>query len=433
MPEYPLIQRLVPTTGDFVLQTKLELTGVQLGDFYTGLTIDTIDNGSAQRFAFGLEDGKSLAVKRGTSSFSNLSSQGYASGEAVLRLRRSGEMLSFEVQTTADTGWSVIPTQTLALESEVLMGGLFTSTDTAQPVRVSFDYLMVIDPANVSDLQRFLRVTEIMYHPPQGDAYEFIELQNIGDTALSLNGVTLQGGRPVQALAIGDISLEPGAYTILAANAETLRAAYDPALPIAAEWGTGKLSNDGERIEILDANGRTILDFSYNDNTDWPSEADGVGNSLDVIDSQQDLSDPTNWSASALVGGTPAGFTLGQVPQPVDTDGDGLTDDQEATLGTNPNLADTDGDGLSDALEVRLGTAPTDANSTFQVTAERTSEGELNLTWPSNAGNSYTIESSDDLIVWDSGESVDADASETSTLISSDAGTARYYRVRLDE
>ena len=121
------------------------------------------------------------------------------------------------------------------------------------------------------------------------------------------------------------------------------------------------------------------------------------------------------------------------MPQPVDTDGDGLTDDQEATLGTNPNLADTDGDGLSDALEVRLGTAPTDANSTFQVTAERTSEGELNLTWPSNAGNSYTIESSDDLIVWDSGESVDADASETSTLISSDAGTARYYRVRLDE
>jgi len=435
MSEYPVIQRPVPTTGDFVLQTKLELSGVQLGDFYTGLTINTIDNGSAQRFAFGLEDGKSLAVKRGTSSFSNLGSQGYASGEAVLRIRRSGEMLSFEVQATADSQWLLVHSQTFTPETEVLMGGLFTSTDTAQPVRVSFDYLMVIDPANVSDLQRFLRVTEIMYHPPQGDAYEFIELQNIGDTAISLNGVTLQGGRPVQTLALGNVSLEPGAYTILAASAETLRAAYDPALPIAAEWGTGKLSNDGERIEILDANGRTILDFSYNDNTDWPSEADGLGNSLDVLDSQQDLSDPTNWSASALVGGTPAGFTLGEVPQPIDTDGDGLTDDQEAALSTNPNLADTDGDGLSDGLEVRLGTAPTDANSTFQVTAALTNADELNLTWPSNPGNNYTVEASEDLITWGTVESIDAaaGASETSTVISSDAANARYYRVRLDE
>lgn len=35
----------------------------------------------------------------------------------------------------------------------------------------------------------------------------------------------------------------------------------------------------------------------------------------------------------------------------VDTDGDGLTDLQEAFLGTNPNLADTDGDGMDDGWE----------------------------------------------------------------------------------
>jgi hypothetical protein len=41
-------------------------------------------------------------------------------------------------------------------------------------------------------------------------------------------------------------------------------------------------------------------------------------------------------------------------PAPVDTDGDGLTDDEEAVLGTNPASADSDDDGLSDREEVKV-------------------------------------------------------------------------------
>ena len=42
----------------------------------------------------------------------------------------------------------------------------------------------------------------------------------------------------------------------------------------------------------------------------------------------------------------------------VDTDGDGLTDAEEADLGTDPELADTDADGLTDFEEVEAGTDP---------------------------------------------------------------------------
>lgn len=38
----------------------------------------------------------------------------------------------------------------------------------------------------------------------------------------------------------------------------------------------------------------------------------------------------------------------------IDTDGDGLTDDEERVLKTNPTLPDTDGDGLTDREEVRV-------------------------------------------------------------------------------
>ncbi len=42
----------------------------------------------------------------------------------------------------------------------------------------------------------------------------------------------------------------------------------------------------------------------------------------------------------------------------VDSDGDGLSDEEELTLGTDPLNPDTDGDGLKDGIEVRAGTDP---------------------------------------------------------------------------
>ncbi|MDZ7692511.1 MAG: OmpA family protein [Balneolaceae bacterium] len=57
-----------------------------------------------------------------------------------------------------------------------------------------------------------------------------------------------------------------------------------------------------------------------------------------------------------LAGGVTLQYGCGSseptVQEPVDTDGDGLTDAEEAELGTDPNNADTDGDGLTDGDEV---------------------------------------------------------------------------------
>lgn len=57
-----------------------------------------------------------------------------------------------------------------------------------------------------------------------------------------------------------------------------------------------------------------------------------------------------------LVGGTVVQYGCGgsepTVEEPVDSDGDGLTDAEEAELGTDANSADSDGDGLTDAEEI---------------------------------------------------------------------------------
>ena len=52
--------------------------------------------------------------------------------------------------------------------------------------------------------------------------------------------------------------------------------------------------------------------------------------------------------------------TTSAPPPNTDTDGDGLTDTDEATLGTDPTNPDSDGDTFTDGDEVTQGTDPLD-------------------------------------------------------------------------
>ncbi|MCO4771112.1 MAG: thioredoxin family protein [Deltaproteobacteria bacterium] len=83
-------------------------------------------------------------------------------------------------------------------------------------------------------------------------------------------------------------------------------------------------------------------------NDDDVVDDDDVANDDDVGDDDDDDDDDDD-------GATP--------PLDTDSDGDGLTDAQEAQLGTDPNDVDSDGDGYEDGWEVEEGTNPTNANS----------------------------------------------------------------------
>lgn len=77
-------------------------------------------------------------------------------------------------------------------------------------------------------------------------------------------------------------------------------------------------------------------------------------------------------------------------PEPVDTDGDGLTDDEEVLLGTDPLNADTDSDGLTDGEEVNTyGTDPLNADTD----AGGVSDGQ------EIADGTNPLDASDDLVI----------------------------------
>jgi hypothetical protein len=145
--------------------------------------------------------------------------------------------------------------------------------------------------ANAMALLDGLRVTELMYHASAGSEFDYIELQNIGDTTLNLTGVRLSDGIN---FAFPAMTLEAGRYVVVVSNIASFRSTYGTDVNIAGEY-SGNLSNGGEKVVLslpspLDA---AILRFEYRDT--WYPVTDGDGSSLAINDP---LAHPAGWSES---------------------------------------------------------------------------------------------------------------------------------------
>ena len=152
-----------------------------------------------------------------------------------------------------------------------------------------------------------LRFTEIMYNPSPGNsaaqAYEFLELQNVGDSVLNLTGLYFSAGL-TYAFPSG-ATLAPGAFWLLVKDPAAFAARY-PARPWSGVY-TGSLDSAGERLRIKDAAGNSILDVTYQSGSagDWYPSADGNGYSLVLLDPDGNMSAPGAWRPSANVHGSP--------------------------------------------------------------------------------------------------------------------------------
>lgn len=119
--------------------------------------------------------------------------------------------------------------------------------------------------------------------------------------------------------------------------------------------------------ELLDEDGSSIVIHAEEDENDEEGESFGARIACGVIAAPvaaEGTAVPTATTA-ATVAPTPttvatvaATATTGTIP--VDTDGDGLLDEEETAVGTDPTLFDTDADGVSDGDEVINDTDPTD-------------------------------------------------------------------------
>ena len=239
-------------------------------------------------------------------------------------------------------------------------------------------------PASAANLV----LTEIHYHPAAGGV-EFIELMNVSAQTIELGGVRLADA--VDFIFPATAQLAPGQRTVVTGSTAAFTALYGAGVPVAGQF-SGQLSNSGELLRVLAANGDVIASVTYGDSAPWPSAADGGGPSLTLIHPAAGVgySAPENWRASMNAGGSP-----------------GTADAQNFT-GGNPN-ADADGDGLTAFAEHALGTSDTDARSGRGAVTAATGAGTIDAVFTHLIAADdalLTPELSTDLATWQSGPAV---------------------------
>ena len=257
-----------------------------------------------------------------------------------------------------------------------------------------------------------LVVSELHYHPANPttpeelavssdrDDFEFLELFNIGESTLDLTGVRFEAG--ITFAFPDNTVLWAGKRLLLIRNRAAFEARYGALVGIQSFEYTGRFNNDGEQLLITGDGQKPIHDFTYNDQLPWPTEADGAGSSLILVNPADGPphGEPASWTTSRHLGGSP-----GKAEQA------GLTYTAWAASNVikgKPN-DDDDRDGLSNYWEFLFGSRPDLASDApvFGLTVQSIDvDGVVNdylfLTFRKNlsANASLTVEVSSDLITW---------------------------------
>jgi len=149
----------------------------------------------------------------------------------------------------------------------------------------------------------FIIVNEIFYNPSEQQGkdsdYEFIELFNPTGEDYNLSGHHFSGAFDFT-FPTGTW-LEGGKYLVLSANPDS----YNDLNCKVLDWGSEKLSNDGEEIILKDRENNTLSQINFGPTSPWPVQANGVGFSLELDDPYDDNDDPANWRSSYEAWGSP--------------------------------------------------------------------------------------------------------------------------------
>lgn len=176
---------------------------------------------------------------------------------------------------------------------------IYDYQDNRNPFIDHPEYVSLIWGENTTDT---LIVNEIMYNSEEYDE-EWIEIYNPSEQAVDLSNWTILDDDPSN-----DPVVLPQGAQIAGNGYFTVSIFTNGNFPFDPDYdGTGHfaLNNDEDEVNLYSPAGQLIDHSPYQDNAPWPTEPDGGGASLSLLEAELDNSQGENWAGSEQNGGTP--------------------------------------------------------------------------------------------------------------------------------
>lgn len=205
--------------------------------------------------------------------------------------------LASNIVNTGTWAWTIPATQTPASDYKVRVKGV----NPGDPQDESNEYFTIIEPQPIPDIV----INEIMYNPSTSlgndDDYEYLELYNNSGFDVDMSNWYFSQG--IEFTFPAGTTFTDGTYMVIAKNADTIQQYYG--ISGVLQWISGNLGNSGETVELNYFDGSSMDIVPYDDEAPWPTEPDGSGPSLELLDIALDNSLPESWAASIVDNGTP--------------------------------------------------------------------------------------------------------------------------------
>lgn len=150
-------------------------------------------------------------------------------------------------------------------------------------------------------------VNEIMYNSSdESNSGDWVELFNAAGYDIDLSGWTVKDDDDTHEYIFPEGSeLKSGEYLVVVEDFADFNSVYENVSPLYGELGF-KLSGSSDKVRIYNHEAMLIDSLEYSDEEPWPLEADGMGYSLELVNSYIDNTSSENWRASNSIGGSPA-------------------------------------------------------------------------------------------------------------------------------
>ena len=217
--------------------------------------------------------------------------------------------------------------------SKWLMGSLVSNS-------LSMNYNMAdartfrafFEPARSNDSR--IVINEINYNSSQSeDTKDWVELYNAGISTVNLkNWVITDAGPGTGYVFPMNFNLSPGMYIVVCRNLTAFRLFFPRVANVTGDMDFG-LSSSGDNINLYDPDGNLVDFVSYSSNAPWPTDANGTGKTIELMDPFSDNNVGKNWK-SGISGGTPGAKNSQSVQS--DNSGEPLTGGCSISCFPNP-------------------------------------------------------------------------------------------------